>query len=161
VGRSLAPLRLTRDEKSRLVDLAGGARTINALALRARIVLECSRGSTNAQVSRQLHISMHTVGKWRRRFAVGRLPGLLDAPRPGRPYEVSEAKIEEVLALTLACRPDVPARWNSRLMAMATGLNQMAIVRIWKKSGLQVHRMETFELGGSAETDEAMTRTGA
>lgn len=146
MGRPLSPLLLTYEEKSRLVDWADGPPKINALAVRARIVLECSRGSTNAQVSRRLHISMHTVGKWRQRFVVGRLLGLLDEPRPGRPHEVSDAKTEEVLELTLARRPDAPVQWNSRLMAMATGVNQMAIVRIWKKSGLQVRRMETFEL---------------
>jgi transposase len=146
VGRSLLPLQLTVEEKSRLADWAHEQTTTHALAVRARIVLECSRGSTNTQVSRRLRIPMQTVGKWRRRFTVRRLEGLLDAPRPGRPRGVSDAKMEEVLALTLARKPQAPTGWNSRLMAKATGVNQTAIVRIWKTLGMQVRRVETFEL---------------
>jgi transposase len=140
------PLQLTLEERSRLADWAREQTTTQALALRARIVLECSRGSTNTQVSRRLHIPMQTVGKWRRRFTVGRLDGLLDAPRPGRPRQVSDAKIGEVLALSLARKPEASMDWNSRLMAKATGVSQTAIVRIWKTFGLRVRRMETFEL---------------
>lgn len=146
MGRPLLPLQLTLEEKSRLADWAHEQTTTQALALRARIVLECSGGATNTQVSRRLRIPMQTVGKWRRRFTVRRLEGLLDAPRPGRPREVSDAKIEQVLALTLARKPLASMDWNSRLMAKATGVNQTAIVRIWRRLGLQVRRLETFEL---------------
>ncbi len=151
MGRPLAPLQLTLEEKSRLAQWVRKQATPQALALRARIVLECSRGLTNTQVSRRLHVPLQTVGKWRRRFTVRRLDGLLDTPRPGRPREVSDAKIEEVLALTLARKPEAPMGWNSRLMAETTGVNQTAIVRIWRTLGLQVRRVETFELVGPVE----------
>ena len=146
MGRPLSPLELTLEEKGCLEDWARPQTTARALALRARIVLECSRGSTNTQVSRRLQVPIQTVGKWRRRFAANRLEGLLDAPRPGRPRKVSDAKLEEVLALTLARKPGASMGWNSRSMAKATGVNQTAIVRIWKTLGLQVRRVETFEL---------------
>ena len=146
MGRPLSPVLLTLEETSRLTDWAGAQATMKALALRARIVLECSRGSTNVQVSRQLNIAMPTVGKWRRRFTAERLNGLFDTPRSGRPRAVSDAKVEQIRELTLARGPEAALQWNSRLMAQATGVNQIAIVRIWKKLGLQVRRVEAFEL---------------
>jgi transposase-like protein len=54
-----------------------------ALVLRARIVLACAEGRSNAQVAQELGISRETVRKWRSRFAADRLEGLVDAPRSG------------------------------------------------------------------------------
>jgi transposase len=55
------------------------------LAERARVVLACGEGLTNAAVASWCGMSVITVSKWRTRFAEHRLAGLVDAPRPGRP----------------------------------------------------------------------------
>lgn len=54
------------------------------LAERARIVLACGDGKSNAAVAAELNLTTVTVGKWRSRFAVDRLAGLADQPRSGR-----------------------------------------------------------------------------
>jgi transposase len=50
-------------------------------------------------------VTLQTVGKWRGRFVDQRLDGLLDAPRPGQPRKITDAKVEAVLAMTLERRP--------------------------------------------------------
>ena len=55
------------------------------LVERARIVLACGEGLSNAAVSSYCGVSGMTVTKWRSRFAKDRLGGLVDAPRLGRP----------------------------------------------------------------------------
>ena len=145
-GRPLAKLELTVEENNRLVEWARRRTTAQALALRARIVLGCAQGATNSQVAQRLRVTLQTVGKWRQRFIEQRLDGLVDAPRPGQPRKISDAKVEEVLAMTLERRPQEATHWSTRLMAQATGLNQTAIVRIWQAFGLQPHRTETFKL---------------
>ena len=145
-GRPLPELRLTAEENNRLVEWARRRTTAQALALRARIVLGCAQGATNSQVAQRLRVTLQTVGKWRQRFIEQRLDGLVDAPRPGQPRKISDAKVEEVLAMTLERRPKEATHWSTRLMAKATGLNQTAIVRIWQAFGLQPHRTETFKL---------------
>ena len=91
-------------------------------------------------------MTVQTVGKWRRRFVEQRLYGLLDAPRPGEPRKITDAKVEQVIATTLERRPRQATHWSTRLMAKATGLNETAIFRIWQAFGLQPHRAETFKL---------------
>ena len=56
-----------------------------------------------------------TVRKWRRRFAEGRLAGLKDAPRSGRPPVFTAADRAEVIALACALPAEsgVPlSRWS-------------------------------------------------
>src|SRR5215212_10889831 len=96
-GRPKAPLTLTDDEQQTLVRWARRAKTAQALALRAKIVLACAEGQTNQQVAERLGIWPQTVGKWRRRFVAERLEGLSDEPRPGRPRTIADERVEQVL----------------------------------------------------------------
>jgi len=145
-GRPLPQVTLTVEENNCLVELARRRTTAQAIALRARIVLACAQDLSNTQVAQRLKVTLQTVGKWRRRFIEQRLDGLFDAPRPGQPRKITDAKVEEVLAMTLERRPREATHWSTRLMAKATGLNQTAIVRIWQAFGLQPHRAQSFKL---------------
>ncbi|MBV8807924.1 MAG: IS630 family transposase [Acidobacteriaceae bacterium] len=103
------------------------------------------RDSANGEVAKRLHITGATVCKWRERFRVKRLEGLLDEPRPGTPRSITDAQVEEVVTKTLASMPTNSTHWSTRLMAQKTGLSQTAIVRIWRAFGLQPHRVENFK----------------
>ena len=70
--------------------------------LRAAIVLAAAAGQSNAAIAREMGVCTGTVRKWRRRFAAGRLPGLTDAPRSGRPPVFTAADRAEVIALACA-----------------------------------------------------------
>lgn len=106
----------------KLEGLARRPKTAQALAQRARIVLECASGKPNTVVVRRLGLTHQTVGKWRQRFLDRRLEGLLDEPRPGAPRQVSDAQIERgavhpisVQSATLGqfCIGGNTARWPS------------------------------------------------
>ena len=85
LGRPTPPLTLTDDERETLGQWARRPKTAQALAQRARMVLECSKGKTNTAVAAELRVSQATVGKWRSRFLESRLDGLVDEARPGSP----------------------------------------------------------------------------
>ena len=114
-------------------------------ALRASIVLDCAAGLSNTQVAAKRRVTAATVGKWRTRFVCARLSGLADAPRPGQPRRLTDAKIEEVVTRTLESRPAKATHWSTRSMAQASGLNQNAIVRIWRAFGLKPHLQDSFK----------------
>ena len=52
---------------------------------RARIILACAGGMSNASAAQALGVAVKSVSKWRRQFAAGRLAGLEDAAPVGRP----------------------------------------------------------------------------
>ncbi len=145
IGRPTKPLNLTAEEKEKLVLLARRPKSAQAIAMRARIVLGCDEGLRNGAVAKKLHITGATVCKWRERFRVNRLEGLLDEPRPGAPRSITDAQVEQVVTKTLESMPENSTHWSSRLMAKKIGLSQTAIVRIWHAFGLQPHRVENFK----------------
>src|SRR6266849_10666304 len=83
VGRPTKPLNVTPKEKQKLAMLARRPKSAQAFAMRARIVLACAEGLSNGAAAKKLHLTGATVCKWRERFRVSRLEGLLDEPRPG------------------------------------------------------------------------------
>src|SRR5438094_8614866 len=145
IGRPTKPLNLTPEEKEKLAMLARRPKSAQAIAMRARIVLACAEGLNNGAAAKKLHITGATVCKWRERFRVSRLEGLLDEPRPGAPRSITDTQVEEVITRTLESMPESSTHWSSRLMAEKTGLSQTAIVRIWRAFGLQPHRVENFK----------------
>jgi transposase len=145
MGRPKKALEISVEEREKLSLMARRPKSAQAMALRARIVLDCEQGMSNSAVARRLHISAATVGKWRERFRVGRLEGLLDEARPGAPRSITDAQVEEVITKTLESMPKNSTHWSTRLMAAQTGLSQNAIVRIWHAFGLQPHRVENFK----------------
>jgi len=145
-GRPLHELKATEAEAVELKRLARRPKSAQALALRARIVLQCAEGLSNNEVAGRLSISSATVCKWRSRFCRDRLQGLSDAPRSGPPRKIGDDLVEAVVAKTLTSRPKGATHWTTRELAAETGLSQSTIVRVWHTFGLQPHRTETFKL---------------
>jgi transposase len=142
------PIVLTDDEREQLRAWSRRPTSAQALALRSRVVLACADGpgESNGQIAAGLGISRHMVTKWRNRFAVDRLEGLLDEPRPGRPRTIADADVERVITKTLETTPKDATHWSTRSLAAEVGLSQTAISRIWRAFGLQPHRQDTWKL---------------
>src|ERR1700756_3681979 len=133
-------------QRMELGRIARQSRSARSMAFRARIILECARGASNAAVAAKLHTTGFTVGLWRNRFIAEGVAGLGDEPRPGAPPEIGDEKIERVVRLTLEKTPKGATHWSSRMLAARTGLSQSTISRIWRAFGLKPHRTESFQL---------------
>lgn len=141
------PVVLTDEERSVLSGWARRPKTAQALALRSRIVLACAEGGTNGEIAQRLGVGRQTVSKWRARFLVGRLEGLSDEPRPGRPRLISDEKIEELIGRTLEEAPaNGDTHWSTRSMAAKVGMSQSSVSRIWRAFGLKPHVVQSWKL---------------
>src|SRR5258707_11552816 len=126
IGRPTKPLNVTPEEKEKLAMLARRPKSAQAMALRARIVLGCDEGLSNGEVAKKLRITGATVCKWRERFRVNRLEGLLDEPRPGAPRSIKDPHGEDGVTTTLEAMPCQSTHRRTRLLAQKTGLSQTA-----------------------------------
>jgi transposase len=81
-GPSAVQIVLSDDERAELVRRAGLPGRWRPD--RARIILACAEGMSNAAVARALGVAVRSVSKWRRQFAAERLAGLEDAAPVGR-----------------------------------------------------------------------------
>jgi transposase len=106
---------LSGEEEAVLVARARSVRSQYRDRLRAKIVLAAAAGKNNAAIAVEVGVCTDTVRKWRHRFAGGRLSGLKDAPRSGRPPVFTAADRAEVVALACALPAEsgVPlSRWS-------------------------------------------------
>jgi transposase len=81
-GPSAVQIVLSKDERAELVRRAGLPGRWRPD--RARIILACAEGTSNAGVAQALGVAVKSVSKWRRQFAAERLAGLEDAAPVGR-----------------------------------------------------------------------------
>jgi putative transposase len=122
-------IELTKAEREALDELVRRHSTPQQIALRARIILLAAAGSNNAQIARQLDVSIDMVRLWRERWLVWQpvsledLPvgeRLRDAPRPGKPRRISAEQVCQIVEL--ACEaPERSGRpisqWTAREIA--------------------------------------------
>jgi len=120
---------LTDAERQELEKLVKRRSTEQQIALRARIVLAAAVGKGNAQIGRELQVTVDTARLWRQRWLdLQALPAselsaeerLQDLPRPGAPARLTADQVCQIEAL--ACeKPAVSERpisqWTSREIA--------------------------------------------
>jgi transposase len=134
-------------QRKRLRFLASSGKTPQAVAVRARVILLAANGVANNAIARELGIGRPTVLLWRKRFEQSGVPGVMKSrKRPGRPRTITDEKVKEVVEATLHTTPPGATQWSVRTIAKAQGLSPATVQRIWKRHGLQPHRVETFKL---------------
>jgi transposase len=145
-GRPKAELTLSGDELATLQRWARRAKSSQAMALRAKIILTCADGHDNKETAALLACHHATVGKWRKRFIEMRLDGLADEPRPGREPTITDEQVEKVVVDTLESTPRNATHWSRASMAKRSGLSRSTVGRIWKAFHLKPHLADTFKL---------------
>ena len=80
---------LTKEERMTLEATARQYTSPYCDVIRAKIVLLAAEGHSNDVIAARLDTPRQIVSKWRKRFALARLPGLESQPRGGRPARFS------------------------------------------------------------------------
>jgi len=147
MSRRAAQIVLSPEERLTLSMWSRGKRFPVRLVQRAQIIQMASEGVLNQDIAAKLGTTRPTVQLWRDRFLAHRLSGLeKDAPRPGRLPSITSEKITEVLEATLHTKPANATHWSTRTMAVAQGISEATVWRIWKQHNLKPHLIKTFKL---------------
>jgi transposase len=145
--RRAVAISLNDAERSHLESLKRGRRVPVRLAERAAIVLHAADGLENEEIGEVMGITRQKAGRWRQRYAEQGLAGIeKDAPRPGRRRQIDAKQRAAIVRKTLREAPDGQTHWSRSTMAVATGLSDSTIGRIWREHGLKPHLVETFKL---------------
>jgi transposase len=145
-GRPTVEISLSGDERTTLQRWARRHSSSQALATRCRIVLACAEGRTNKEVGAALGLHPTTVAKWRHRFAIDRLDGLVDAPRPGAARTLGDDVVEAVVVDTLESAPPDATHWSTRALAAKHGISHQTVAEIWRAFGLKPWRQDSFKV---------------
>ena len=145
-GRKLMPLTLNPQQQDQLKGVADSTAMPHGVVLRARMILACAEGLTNAAVARRVGASPQAVGKWRRRFLDAGIEGLHDELRPGRPRTYDDEKVATVIKHALEKKPEKATHWSLRLMGDAEGISKTTVHRWFSLFGLKPHLAKTFKL---------------
>ncbi len=119
--------------------------------MRAKIILQLSKGMTPIEVATAQRTSAKTVHRWRNRFETEGIDGLLERARCGRPTVIDKATIEEVLFLTTKRIPQESTHWSIELMSRYAGVTPWQVRQIWKAADLRPHRLKTFKISSDPE----------
>jgi len=149
---------LTGEERDQLTRWGRRAKTSQALALRARIVLAAAAGRSDSAVAQELAINRKTVMLWRRRFAQEGIDSLWEvAPGRGRKPTFGPDKIEAIVKATLQAKPKGMTQWSCRLMAKNQNVSKSTVSNIWRSHHLKPHRVKSFKLSRDARFLEKLT----
>jgi transposase len=125
--------------------------------LRARMVLMTADGCSTQAILQALNISAPTLNVWRRRYQTCGIEGLKKGKtRPSRVPPLPEAKIQEVLTLTLTGKPVHATHWSCRTLAEQVGISRMAVHRIWQAHRLKPHRVKGFKVSNDPQFAEKL-----
>jgi transposase len=121
-----------------------------AAAKRARIVLLASEGVANTRIAELVDATVTTVLAWRERYQSKGMPGLADAPRPGRPRTLDH---RQIVAETLKPPPKKlgVTHWSSRLLADRLGISNTSVARAWRAYGVKPWKAESFRFSTDPE----------
>ena len=109
------------------------------------MILLASAGLENQQIAGKLKLSRMAVGKWRERFSVERIAGLVDAPGRGRLSNLEPEQMEAVLSRVVQ-PPAHLRRWSCRTMAHESGLSKSTVQKLWASNDLKPSLSRTFKL---------------
>ncbi len=139
-------------DRVRLSAVVAGRNSPQKHVWRAQIVLLSADGRGTAEIMRLTGKSKTCVWRWQERFMSAGVEGLLhDKTRPSRIPPLGVEVADRVVALTLTDPPGESTHWTSAAMAEAVAISVSSVQRIWRRHGLQPHRMRQFKLSNDPQ----------
>ena len=138
------PIKLTDAERAELQRRVRSRRGPAEDARIARVLMLLEQGETYRQIAEKVDCSEPFISKWKKRFLQQGLAGLYTR-HAGREAKVLTPKMEaRVLNWTRKTPTDGTTHWSTRRLAKKLAVHHMMVQRVWKKHGIQPHRIERY-----------------
>jgi transposase len=147
-------LTLTTEERRELERRARSRKSRAEDVRRAHVILRLANGDSFTAIAAALGCYPGYINRWRQRFETERVPGL-QAKYRGQPPSVRTPAMEaRILAKTRQRPPDGSTQWSTRKLAKALGVSHVLVARVWRRAGLQPHRLERYMLSDDPQFEE-------
>ena len=148
---------VTAADRARLEAIAADRNSPQKHVWRARIILLTAASVGTNEIERQAGVDKNSVWRWQERFMSEGVDGLLrDKTRRSRIPPLSPAVASAVVARTQEKPPGETTHWTAPAMAKETGISVSSVQRIWRKHGLQPHRICQFKLSNDKRFAEKL-----
>ncbi len=143
-GMRTQPIELTDAERAELQRRIRSRRGPAEDARIARVLMLLEQGETYRQIAKKVDCSEPFISKWKKRFLQQGLAGLYTR-HAGREAKVLTPKMEaRILNWTRKTPTDATTHWSTRRLAKKLSVHHMMVQRVWKKHGIQPHRIERY-----------------
>jgi transposase len=147
-------LTLTTDDRDEL-ERRRRSRKIRAEdARRAAVILMLADGASFTAISAAVGCFPDYINRWKQRFEREGLAGLR-AKYCGQPPTLRTPALEaRILARTRRAPPDGSTHWSTRKLAKVMGVSHGLIAQVWRRAGLQPHRLERYMLSDDPDFEQ-------
>ena len=131
MSRKAPIIELTPEEIMTIESWARSGKTEQRTAFRSKIILAAREGKENQAIARDLHTTVTTVGKWRKRFVESRLRGLSDSYRLGITPIYDDSTLEKRILETL----DKPVHYGDTTwicLLLAKEMGDVSEYKVWR-----------------------------
>src|ERR1017187_10849967 len=137
-------IKLTNAERMELTRRANSRTDGAEDAGRTRLILLLAEGHRWDEASERIECSRGFVASWSKRFAEQRIAGLYSR-HIGQVATVLTPQLEaRILESTRRAPRGGATHWSTRKLGAHLGVSHMMVARVWRKHGLQPHRMERY-----------------
>ena len=145
---------LTDDERTELERRRRSRRIRAEDARRAAVILMLADGASFTAITEAVGCFPDYINRWKQRFETERLAGLRAKYR-GQPPTLRTAALEaRILAKTRQSPPDGSTPWSTRKLAKVIGVSHGLIAQVWRRAGLQPHRLERYMLSDDPDFEQ-------
>jgi transposase len=139
-------------DRQRLAAIVSDRNSRQKHVWRAEIVLLTADGCGTEEIMRRTDTAKTTVWRWQERFMTDGVDGLLrDKTRRSRIPPLAAEVERRVVACTLSDPPAERTHWTAGAMARENSISVSSVQRIWRRHGLQPHRMRHFKLSNDPQ----------
>jgi transposase len=150
--RSGISIDVTAHDRQRLAAIVADRNSPQKHVWRANIVLLTADGCGTAKIMRGAGVSKTAVWRWQARFMTEGVDGLLrDKTRPSRIPPLTGEVEDRVVRRTLGAPDGETTHWTAPAMAKAIGISVSSVQRVWRRHGLQPHRIRQFKLSNDPD----------
>jgi transposase len=153
------PLKMTREQRGELEQLARSSSLPYRVVVQASGLLLAGDGVANEAIARECATTPDTVRRWRAKFEAGGVDAVGSiAPGRGRKPEIPQEIIDGIVDDTLHATPDDGStHWSTRTMGERHGVGKDTVARIWRARNIRPWLVATFKLSTDPDFEAKLT----